>query len=113
VTKAREEKDHPAMRQYTAKLYSSVHGEDSEERLASSSPSILQSVSRPLDLTSFGVVSIRCKASKMRLIRQSVYVDEELKRSFASREFSNFFKFGKNSSIWVGIFYKTEYREET
>jgi hypothetical protein len=49
----------------------------------------------------------------MRLIRQSVFVDEELKRSFAAREFSNFWKFGKYSSICVGIFYKIEYREET
>jgi len=104
VTKAKEEKDHPATRQFTAKLYSSVHGEDSEERLASSPPSILQSVPSPLDLTSFGVVSIRCEASTMRLIRQSVFVDEELKWSFAAREFSNFWKFDKKSSIWVGIF---------
>jgi len=88
VTKARKVKDHPATRQFTAKLYFSVRGEDSEERLASSSPSIPESVPSPLDLTSFGVV--RCEASTMQLIRQSVFVDEELKRSFAAREFSNF-----------------------
>jgi hypothetical protein len=81
-------KDHPATRQFTAKLYSPVHGEDSEERLASSSPFIAESVPSPLDLTSFGVV--RCEANTMQLIRQSVFVDEELKRSFAAREFSNF-----------------------
>jgi len=104
VTKAKEEKDQPETWQFAAKLYSSLYGEDSEERLASSSPSILQSVPRPIDLTSFGVVSIRCEASILRLIRQSVFVDEELKRSFAAREFSNFWKFDKNSSICVGIF---------
>jgi hypothetical protein len=88
VTKARKEEDHPASRQFTATHYSSVYGEDSEERLASSSPSIPESVPSPLDLTSFGVV--RCEASTMQLIWPSVFIDEELKRSFAAREFSNF-----------------------
>jgi hypothetical protein len=72
-------KDYPAMRQFTAKLYSSLHAEDSEERLASSPLSILLPVPRPFDLTTFGVVSIRCEASTVRLIRQFVFVDEELK----------------------------------
>jgi len=49
----------------------------------------------------------------MRLIRQSVFVDEGLKRNFAAREFSYFWKFDKNSLIWVGIFYKIEYRDKT
>jgi len=49
----------------------------------------------------------------MRLIRQSVFVEEELKRSFAAREFLYFWKFDKNSLIWVEIFHKTEYRKET
>jgi hypothetical protein len=61
LTKTREEKDLPATRQFTAKLYSFVHGEDSVERLASSPLSILQFVPSPVDLTSFRGLEVKMR----------------------------------------------------